>query len=47
MEKGSKNIPKDDFEEEIDFMGARLSLNSEGGYANALKRYFPLVCVFP
>ena len=43
IEKGSKNIPKDDFEEEIDFMGARLSLNSKGGYANALKRYFPRV----
>ena len=43
MGKGSKNTPKDDFEEEVDFMGARLSLNAQGGYANALKRYFPRV----
>tara|TARA_A100001011_G_scaffold75491_1_gene77610 strand:- start:6735 stop:8804 length:2070 start_codon:yes stop_codon:yes gene_type:complete len=43
MGKGSKNIQKDYFEEEIDFMGARLSLSSSGGYANALKRYFPRV----
>ncbi len=40
MGKGSKNIPKDDFEEEVDFMGASLSVNSEGAYASALKRYF-------
>ena len=43
MGKGSKNIPKDDFEEEVDFMGARLSLSAQGGYANALKRYFPRI----
>ena len=43
MGKGSKNIPKDYFEEEIDFMGARLSLNAQGGYASTLKRYFPRV----
>lgn len=40
MGKGSKNVPKDEFEEEVDFMGARLSVNSEGAYANSLKRYF-------
>jgi predicted Zn-dependent peptidase len=43
MGKGSKNIPKDEFEEEVDFMGASLSVNSEGAYGNALKRYFPRV----
>lgn len=43
MGKGSKNIPKDDFDEEVDFMGARLGLSSQGGYASALKRYFPRV----
>ena len=43
MGKGSKNIPKDDFEEEIDFMGARLNINSEGAFASSLKRYFPRV----
>ena len=41
--KGSKNVPKDEFEEEVDFMGARLSVNAEGAYANSLKRYFPRV----
>lgn len=43
MGKGSKNVPKDEFEEEVDFMGARLSVNAGGGYANSLKRYFPRV----
>lgn len=43
MGKGSKNIPKDQFEEEVDFMGASLSLNSNGAYASSLKRYFPRV----
>lgn len=43
MGKGSKNIPKDRFEEEVDFMGASLSVSSEGAYGNALKRYFPRV----
>ena len=40
MGKGSKNIPKDDFEEEVDFMGAGLTVSSQGAYASALKRYF-------
>jgi predicted Zn-dependent peptidase len=43
MGKGSKNISKDNFEEEVDFMGARLSVSSQGAYASALKRYFPRV----
>ncbi len=43
MGKGSKNIPKDDFDEEIDFMGARLNISSSGAYAGSLKRYFPRV----
>ena len=43
MGKGSKNVPKDEFEEEVDFMGARLSVNAGGGYSNSLKRYFPRV----
>lgn len=41
--KGSKNILKDDFEEEIDFMGARLSFSSSSANAGALRRYFPRV----
>lgn len=43
MGKGSKNIPKDAFEEEVDFMGATLFVGPGGGYASSLKRYFPRV----
>ena len=43
MGKGSKNITKDDFEEEVDFMGASLTVTSQGAYASALKRYFSRV----
>lgn len=43
MGKGSKNIPKDAFEAEIDFMGAQLSFTNNGAYANSLTRYFPRV----
>ncbi len=43
MGKGSKNIPKDEFEEEVDFMGATLFVSPGGGYASSLKRYFPRV----
>ena len=41
--KGSKNISKDDFEEEIDFMGASLSFSSSSASAESLNRYFPRV----
>ena len=41
--KGSKNIFKDDFEEEIDFMGASLSFSSSSANAGSLRRYFPRV----
>ena len=40
MGKGSKNISKDDFNEEIDFLGARMSFNSQGAYASSLSKYF-------
>ena len=43
MGKGSQKITKDDFEEEIDFMGARLYFNDSGAYAYSLSRYFPRV----
>jgi predicted Zn-dependent peptidase len=39
--KGSKNIAKDEFYEEIDFLGARLSYSSQGAYAQSLSKYFP------
>ena len=38
---GSTNIPKDEFNEEIDFLGARLSFGSQGAYAQSLSKYFP------
>jgi predicted Zn-dependent peptidase len=41
--KGSKNIIKDDFEEEIDFMGASLSFSSSSANAGSLRRYFTRV----
>jgi zinc protease len=41
MGKGSKNIPKDAFNEEIDFLGARMSFGSQGAYASSLSKYFP------
>lgn len=39
--KGSKNIPKDEFNEEIDFLGAQMSFGSSGAYASSLSKYFP------
>jgi predicted Zn-dependent peptidase len=41
--KGSINILKDDFEEEIDFMGASLNFSSSSASAGSLSRYFPRV----
>lgn len=39
MGKGSKKIPKNVFNEEIDFMGASLNFNANGASGNALSRY--------
>ncbi len=38
--KGSKTINKDAFNEEIDYMGARLNLSASGGFASGLSKYF-------
>lgn len=43
MGKGTKNIPMDEFFDEVDFMGAGLDVGSSGGSANSLTRYFPRV----
>lgn len=40
---GTKNISKDEFNEEIDFLGARLSFGSESAYASTLSKFFPRV----
>ena len=36
---GSKKIPKDDFNEEIDFLGASINFSSHGAYASSLSKY--------
>ena len=36
---GSKNIPKDAFNEEIDFLGASIDFSSHGAYASSLSKY--------
>ena len=40
---GSKSIPKDDFNEEIDFLGARLNFGSQSAFASSLSKYFPRI----
>ena len=40
---GTSSISKDDFNEKIDYLGATLNLNSSGGYAASLTKYFPEV----
>lgn len=36
---GTTNIPKDDFNEEVDFMGASLGFSFSGGFASSLSKY--------
>ena len=36
---GTTNIPKDVFNEEIDFLGASLGFSSDGAYASGLSKY--------
>ncbi len=38
---GSKSISKDDFNEEIDFMGATLNFGSQSAFGSSLTKYFP------
>ncbi|APG60566.1 M16 family metallopeptidase [Christiangramia salexigens] len=40
---GTKNISKDDFNEEIDFLGANINFGSESVYASSLSKFFPRV----
>lgn len=37
--KGSTNIPKDVFEEEVDYMGASMGFSATGGFARGLSKY--------
>lgn len=40
---GSENISKDEFNEEIDFLGASVSFGSESAFASSLSKFFPRV----
>lgn len=40
LNEGTKNLSKAQFDEKVDLMGAQVSLNSGGGQASALTRYF-------
>ena len=40
---GSTTIPKDDFNEEVDFLGATISFGSQGAFASSLSKYFPRI----
>ncbi len=40
---GTQNIAKDTYLEEIDYLGAFVSINAESAYASSLSKYFPRV----
>lgn len=40
---GSKSVSKDDFNEEVDFMGARINFGSQSASASSLSKYFPRI----
>ncbi|WP_026836644.1 M16 family metallopeptidase [Gillisia sp. JM1] len=40
---GTQNMSKDDFNERVDYLGARLNFYSSGASANTLSKYFPEV----
>ena len=40
---GSKNISKDEFNEEVDFLGARLNFGSQSAFASSLTKFFPRI----
>ena len=41
--EGTKDIPKDKFNEEIDYLGANVNFSSSGASANTLSKYFPRI----
>ena len=41
--EGTKDIPKDKFNEEIDYLGANVNFFSSGAAANSLSKYFPRI----
>tara|TARA_R110002020_G_scaffold63170_2_gene168748 strand:- start:118660 stop:120729 length:2070 start_codon:yes stop_codon:yes gene_type:complete len=40
---GSKSIPKDAYNEEVDFLGATIDFGSQSAYASSLSKYFPRI----
>ncbi len=40
---GSTSIPKDEFNEEVDFLGASISFGSQSAFASSLSKYFPRI----
>ena len=40
---GTENMSKDEFNEEVDFLGANVNLSAQSAYASSLKRYFKRV----
>ncbi|MDH7446077.1 M16 family metallopeptidase [Aquimarina sp. 2201CG14-23] len=40
---GSKSISKDDFNEEVDFLGASMNFGSQSAFASSLSKYFPRI----
>ena len=43
MGNGSKSISKDDFNEEVDFLGATLNIGATSAFASSLSKYFPRI----
>lgn len=41
MGNGSRNIPKDDYNEEVDFLGASINFGAQSAFAQSLSNYFP------
>lgn len=41
--EGTRDIPKDEFNEEIDYLGANVNFFSRGASANSLSKYFPRI----
>jgi zinc protease len=43
MGNGTTSISKDEFNEEIDYLGANISFGSESAFASSLSKYFPRI----
>ena len=41
--EGTKDIPKEQFNEEVDYLGASVNFSSRGASANTLSKYFPRI----